>query len=254
MELFPVTIDFIEIVSTLSVTFFAGLVTSFLPCTFPVLVGYVGLLTGDKDSSNMFNALLKAWLFFLGFSFTFALFGAAAGLFGQFSETAILVNNLKPLVTLIGGIFFIFIGFITLQLIPLPGPLRRIYTFSLPEKERLVGSPIGAAISGVVFAAAWTPCIGPVLGGVLFLSATSGSALIGAGLTFVFSLGILIILSIIAILYSVSAKKLEKMSKFIPGMRIFGGILFIVLGILFITGDIGFFGNFTPPEFAERFI
>ena len=254
MELFPVTIDFITIISTLSASFLAGLVTSFLPCTFPLLIGYVALLTGDKDSSNLFHSLSKVFFFFLGFAITFTFFGAVAGLFGQFSETAILVNNFRPILTLVGGIFFIFIGVIILQLVPLPGSLHRIYTFSLPKKERIVGSKWGAIFTGVVFAAAWSPCIGPVLGGILFLSATSGSALIGALLTLVFSVGMVVTITIISVLYSVSASKLEGMSKFIPAMRIFGGVLFIVMGILFITGNFVFFADYSIPEFAEPFI
>ena len=216
-------------------TIVAGFVAVFLPCNFPMLVGYIALLVGDEKSGNTLHVLRKTFWFFVGFAVTYAIFGSAAGLFGQFSKTTLLFNQLKPLIVTAGGLFFIIIGLILLRFLPLPAKLQKLRSIPLP-KSISVYSWWGAVLAGVIFATAWSPCIGPVLGGILLLAAASGSVLSGAFLLLLFAFSMMIPLAFVAVVYSQAARRVAFMEKFIPFMRVAGGIAFILLGLSFFLG------------------
>lgn len=236
-----------------AVTVLAGIITVFLPCTYPIVLGYIALIIGDEDSNNIPYVLTTAAWFFIGFAVTYAVFGGIAGLFGHFSQTALLLNDAKPILMTVGAIFFIIIGLILLRAVPLPEKLLRNKSFPIP-KLTPVHSWWGVTLIGVIFAAGWSPCIGPVLGGILTLAATSGSVLSGMSLLLLFATGMMIPLTVIALIYTQAAERLKKVDKFLPTMRVIGGLLFIALGVLFLIGDLSFFSTIGPPEFFEKFL
>ncbi len=236
-----------------SVTILAGIITVFLPCTYPMVLGYIALIIGDEDSNNIPYTLTTTSWFFSGFATTYALFGGVAGLFGQFSRTVALFNQAKPILVIIGAIFFIMVGLVLLRAVPLPERLLGNKSFPIP-KMLPVHSWWGIFLIGAIFAAGWSPCIGPVLGGVLTLAASSGSALTGMLLLFAFALGIMLPLTILALLYTKAAERLQEIPKFLPTMRVIGGLLFIALGIFFLVGDLSFFSAVGPPEFLQKFL
>ena len=225
----------LEILTSTWTILLAGIVTAFLPCTYPVILGNIAYLTSSGENRKLINALRITFFFFLGFTATYILFGSVAGLFGQFSNTTLIVNNFKPILLTIGGIFFLLIGLIMLSIVPLPKKLKRIVSFSFP-KWLDVNAWYTPSFVGVIFATGWSPCIGPILGGVLVLAATTGNFITGALYLAVFSVGIFIPLTIFTILYSLSTNKLKKLEKLIPIMRSLGGILFILLGVVFLSG------------------
>ena len=218
-----------------------------------MILGYIALIIGDEDSNNIPYTLTTTSWFFAGFATTYAIFGGIAGVFGQFSQTTLLFNEVKPTLVLIGAIFFIIVGLILLRAVPLPERLLNNKSFPIP-KALSVHSWWGTVLIGAIFAAGWSPCVGPVLGGVLTLAASSGSTAAGMLLLFAFSLGIMLPLTILAVLYTKAAEHLEKVPKFLPSMRIIGGVLFIVLGVFFLVGDLSFFSKVGPPEFLQRFL
>ena len=234
-------------------TILAGIITVFLPCTYPMVLGYIALIIGDEDSGNIPYTLTTTHWFFIGFALTYAIFGGIAGLFGQFSQTAMLFNEARPILIIAGAIFFIIVGLVLLRAVPLPEKLLSNKSFPIP-KVLPVHSWWGVTLIGAIFAAGWSPCIGPVLGGVLTLAASSGSVLTGILLLFAFAVGIMIPLTILAILYTKAAERLEAIPRFLPAMRIIGGLLFIALGIFFLIGDLSFFSTIGPPEFLKKFL
>ena len=236
-----------------AVTVFAGIITVFLPCTYPMVLGYIALIIGDEDSDNIPYTLTTTAWFFIGFATTYAVFGGIAGLFGQFSQTVALFNGIKPTMVIIGAVFFIIVGLILLRAVPLPERLLNNKSFPIPEGLS-VHSRWGTALIGAIFAAGWSPCIGPILGGVLTLAASSGSTMTGILLLFAFALGIMLPLTILALIYTKAAERLQKIPKFLPSMRIIGGLLFIALGIFFLVGDLSFFSKIGPPEFLQKFL
>ena len=231
----------------------AGVVTAFLPCTYPMLVGYIALMLGDTEHGNTRRALKTTAWFAGGFAFAYMIIGSIAGLFGQFSQTTLLFNSSKPILLTIGAVFFIVIGLIMLQAIPLPDKLKRIRSIPLP-KGLSVHSWWGSFVIGVIFAVGWSPCIGPVLGGILILAGSSGSIVSGALLLLAFAVGLALPLMVIAVLYSQAVGSVRRLEKYIPIMRVIGGILFIILGISFIIGDFSFLNVAGPPAFLEQYI
>ena len=238
---------------SLAVTILAGMITVFLPCTYPMLLGYLALIIGDEDSKNIPYVLTTTQWFFVGFAITYAILGGIAGLFGQFSRTVLLFNSIKPIVVIIGAIFFILVGLVLLRAVPLPEKLLGNKSFPIP-KLLPVHSWWGVTLIGVIFAVGWSPCIGPVLGGVLVLAASSGSTLSGMLLLLVFAFGMMIPLTIIAFFYAKAAERLKKINAFLPTMRVIGALLFILLGVFFLIGDLSFFGKIGLPEFLQKFL
>lgn len=236
-----------------AVALLAGVVTVFLPCTYPMLLGYIALIIGDEDSNNLSYVLTTTQWFFTGFAVTYTVLGGVAGLFGQFSRTALLVSGLKPIAVVVGAIFFILVGLILLRAVPLPEKLLGNKSFPIPQLLP-VHSWWGITVIGAIFAAGWSPCVGPVLGSILVLAATSGSVISGMLLLFVFAVGIMVPLTIIALIYTRAAERLKKVDQFLPTMRVIGGSLFILLGIFFLIGDLSFFNSIGPPEFLEKFL
>ena len=236
-----------------AVTIFAGIITVFLPCTYPMVLGYIALIIGDEDSNNIPYTLTTTTWFFIGFAITYAIFGGVAGLFGQFSKTTMLFNEIKPIVIIVGAIFFIIVGLVLLRAVPLPERLLNNKSFPIP-KALSVHSWWGIVLIGAIFAAGWSPCIGPVLGGVLTLAASSGSTITGMLLLSAFALGIMLPLTILALIYTKAAERLQDIPKFLPSMRIIGGLLFIALGVFFLIGDLSVFSKIGPPEFLQKFL
>lgn len=235
------------------ITLLAGIVTVFLPCTYPMVLGYIATIIGDEDSNNIPYTLTTTAWFFAGFASTYAILGGIAGLFGQFSQTVQVINSAKPIFITAGAIFFIIIGLILLRAVPLPEKLLGNKSFPIP-KLLPVHAWWGIALIGVIFAAGWSPCIGPVLGGILALAATSGSATTGMLFLIVYAIGIMIPLTIVALIYTQAAERLKKIGAFMPVMRVVGGLLFIALGILFLMQDMWIFNMVEPPEFFSKFL
>ncbi len=218
-----------------------------------MVLGYIALIIGDEDSNNIPYTLTTTTWFFIGFAITYAIFGGVAGLFGQFSETTALFNEIKPIVIIVGAIFFIIVGLVLLRAVPLPERLLNNKSFPIP-KALSVHSWWGIVLIGAIFAAGWSPCIGPVLGGVLTLAASSGSTITGMLLLSAFALGIMLPLTILALIYTKAAERLQDIPKFLPSMRIIGGLLFIALGVFFLIGDLSVFSKIGPPEFLQKFL
>ena len=237
----------------LATAMLAGIITVFLPCTYPMVLGYIALIIGDEDSNNIPYALTTAGWFFIGFAVTYAIFGGMAGLFGQFSKTTLLFNEIRPILILAGAVFFIVVGLILLRAVPLPEKLMKNKSFRIP-KLLPVHSWLGITLIGAIFAAGWSPCIGPVLGGILTLAASSGSVVSGMLLLVVFAVGIMLPLTILTVVYTQAAERLKKVEKFLPTMRIIGGCMFIMLGVFFLIGDLSFFSKIGPPAVLNRFV
>ena len=245
-------LSFISFVG-LAVALLAGIVTVFLPCTYPMILGYIALIIGDEDSDNIPYVITTTQWFFIGFAVTYALLGGIAGLFGQFSQTTLLFNQIKPMLIPVGAVFFIIVGLVLFRAVPLPEKLLGTKSFPIP-KLLPVHSWWGVTLIGAVFALGWSPCIGPVLGGILTLAATSGSVVSGMLLLFVYALGIMIPLTVLALIYAKTAERLQAIPAFLPVARTIAGSLFIALGLFFLFGDVSFFGKMDLPGFLQRFL
>ena len=168
----------------LIVAFGAGLISFLSPCVLPLIPGYISYISGnslneliEKKNVNLFPIIL----FTVGFSIVFIIFGAASTYLGQ-----VLLQNSYELRIVSGLIIILFslqiIGIINLKFLNYE---KRIQT----NTNTNFYSPI---LIGMAFAFGWTPCIGPILGSILVLSATEESINKGILLLISYSLGLAI--------------------------------------------------------------
>lgn len=225
-----------------STVFIAGFLSFFAPCTFPLLPVYVGMLIDDSDSKKFISiagkkiALLpigKTLLFVGGLSTTFVILGFGAGALGG------LIN---------GKLFITISGFIVVLL-----GLHQIGIFRLKflEKYKVLrikrsrkNDLFGSYLLGLTFSFGWTPCVGPVLGAVIVISAGGGQAIYGALLMMVYSIGLMIPFLAMALLSNVLIGKFESMEKHLGTIKVLGGVLIVIMGILLMTQNLNIFTAF----------
>lgn len=215
--------------------FSAGLVSFFAPCVIPLLPAYIAYVTGVsledlklRGYGPYIKKILASSLFYiLGFSLVFALLGTAAGGLG------VSLRRYDALIQRVGGLVILLFGleFAGILKIPL---LAREFKLKLPPWTNRLGS-FRAFFVGLVFATAWTPCVGAVLGSILTLAAVTETALGGAVLLFVYSLGISLPFLIASLALASLPKYLKAFTKHLGTISKTAGIFLAVLGLLLLT-------------------
>jgi cytochrome c-type biogenesis protein len=240
----------------LAVAFAAGLLSFLSPCVLPLIPSYVTFITGmsldDLTESNRVRAdrnrtvLVHGVLFVLGFTLVFVALGASATFLGSLFLYA------SRWVSRVGGVLLIVFGLYLLGLLRIPGAARE-WRVHLGDKP--VGY-VGTVLVGVTFGAGWTPCIGPVLGGILTLAATSGSLGSGMGLLLVYSLGLAIPFLAAALLLDRFLGGMKHFRRWLPWVSRVSGVLLLVLGVLLLTGSFttlsGILQRWTPEFLVNK--
>ncbi|MEX2436823.1 MAG: cytochrome c biogenesis protein CcdA [Candidatus Paceibacterota bacterium] len=220
--------------------FFAGLLTFLAPCTLPIVPAYLGFISGVdqdalKDPATAKAARRKIFLnglfFIAGFSLIFILFGVLVGFLG----TALAPYRIW--LSRIGGVLVILFGLFMLGFFDLP-LFRNDKRISVP-KWLTLGRSSSSFFIGGTFALGWTPCVGPILGSILLLAGTSGTALQGGLMLAIFSFGLAIPFLIIAFTFSKATFYIERISKYLKWVSIIGGVFLILIGLLLVTDNFG---------------
>lgn len=204
------------------VAFLGGLVSFFAPCVLPLVPAYIGYIAGVKS-----KVILSSLLYIAGFSVVFMLFGLVAGGVGIF------LRRYTFLFQRVGGMVIVLLGldFAGILRIPFLAKERRL---SLPGWAENWGY-FRSFLVGVIFAAAWTPCVGAVLGSILSLAAITETALTGAFLLFVYSLGISLPFLAVSLTLSLTSKFVPVFSRFSGVVSVVSGLLLAALGLLLAT-------------------
>jgi cytochrome c-type biogenesis protein len=227
---------------TQAVALFGAGVASFLaPCLVPLLPAYLGIIAGEAvEARDPARAVPATLLFILGFSLVFAGLGAAAGLLGS------ALTDVQNGVQRVGGVVVAIFGLALLGVIR--GPLareRRLVT----SVSRMTG-PLRPLVVGVAFGAAWSPCVGPLLGAALTVAANSGDAGRGAVLLFAYALGIGVPFLVASLGLASSPRLAERLRRVGPRVERLAGGLLVVLGVLLATGAYAhltsYLARFTP--------
>ncbi len=169
----------------IGISFAAGILSFLSPCVLPLVPGYISLISGvsidslKEGTSNRRAVILNSLAFNAGLSVIFLVLGTTAGLVG-----AAITNN--PWVRIIGGLVIIAFGLQLIGLLKIGALYKDTRRFSDNKPRGMVGS----AALGMAFAAGWTPCIGPILGGIIGLAATSGGWRSGLVLSAFYSAGV----------------------------------------------------------------
>jgi cytochrome c-type biogenesis protein len=218
----------LRVTPSFAIAFVAGLLSFLSPCVLPLIPSYVGFLTGltlEELEVRRGTALVHALWFVAGFAGVFVALGATASAFG-----ALLLRS-QVWIGRIGGVVLILFGLYLL------GVLRP--AFLLRERRvQLARKPlglVGSAFVGVSFGAAWTPCIGPILGAILTLAAAQASVTRGAALLAVYSLGLALPFLVTAVALDRVVVWFERFRPYIVWVERLAGVLLILLGLLLVT-------------------
>ncbi|WP_105617539.1 cytochrome c biogenesis CcdA family protein [Vallitalea okinawensis] len=222
----------------ISTVFIAGLLSFFSPCILPLLpvyISYFGGEDGEKEIKGIRigkllinpRVVLRTMIFVGGLSTSFVILGFGAGALGAFLNSRIFFVVSGSVVILLGmhqtGLFKLHF-------------LEREKKLDLKRSKR--SDLLGTYLLGFTFSFGWTPCIGPVLGAVLGLSAIEGQAVYGAWLMFVYALGLMIPFLVISIFSDLLLRHVRKLNKHMGKIRIVGGIIIIFMGILLMTDSL----------------
>ena len=237
---------------TVVLAFGAGVLTFLSPCVLPLVPVYLSYLTGStiggEESPKRITVFIHALCFGLGFSLVFVLlFGLSVGYLGRF------LARFTPILVKIGGLLLIVFGLHTTGLIQIP--------FLLVERRMEVSldsSPtyLRSILVGMIFAAGWIPCVGPLLGAILTLALDAQSVWQAVFFLSVYSMGLGIPFLLVALLLTTATGWLRQLNRHLNIVSIVSGVFLIIVGLLLLTDTFqilnSFFLRFTPAWLLER--
>jgi cytochrome c-type biogenesis protein len=217
--------------------FIAGLFSFLSPCVLPLVPGYISIISGssldqlkaqEKDSSLFRTVLMNSVLFILGFSITFIALGASATWIGQ-----ILVSKMR-LLGQIAGLVLIVFGIHLTGLVKI-NALYKDKRFHNVQKPRGL---LGALVLGLAFAFGWTPCIGPILAGILTIASTKQTVTEGMFLLAIYSAGLGIPFLLTSLALNQFLAFYGRFKKHFHAVEVISGALVIAVGLLILTGSL----------------
>lgn len=217
--------------------FFQGLLSFFSPCVLPLVPLYVGYLAGgaksvDNDGTIRYprkRVLVNTLFFVLGVSFAFFLLGLGVTALGSF------FSDNKLILARISGIIMIFFGLYQFGVFGRSKKLSEERRFFLNLDKWTMG-PIPALLLGFTFSFAWTPCVGPTLGGVLLMAGSSGKAAAGFLLIGVYTLGFILPFLAVGLFTGSVLNFFKKYQNIVKYTVKIGAALLILMGVMTLTG------------------
>jgi cytochrome c-type biogenesis protein len=230
--------ELVENVTVLA-AFTAGVISFVSPCVLPLIPGYLSFISGvsveemksgDKKSDALRKVSTNTLLFVLGFSVVFIALGASATFVGEFLLSKLsLFNKIAGVIIIVLGLHIM--GVFRIRFLNYE---KRFHTKSKPL------SPLGSFMVGLAFAFGWTPCIGPILGGILLLASNQDTVGKGIVLLTSYSLGLGIPFFITAVSFNTFLGVFGWVKKHFRAIEIMSGLLLVVIGILIFMGSFGY--------------
>tara|TARA_B110000091_G_scaffold50353_1_gene55531 strand:+ start:163 stop:894 length:732 start_codon:yes stop_codon:yes gene_type:complete len=229
---------------TIIVALFAGLASFIAPCILPMIPAFLAYISGttlseikNEEKSNVqinkINIIANTIFFVLGFSIVFSTLGVLIN-----SVLLENVNQFTDSLNIVAGSIIIIFG-IFLILSTKINSLNKEKKFHI---KNFKSSYPMSFVFGLAFAVGWTPCVGPILGTILTLAATTPS--ISFSLLLAYSTGLGIPFILMGIFYSKSTKIISSMTKHLKYYNIVLGGFIILLGILIFTNQLAYIANF----------
>src|SRR5215217_1227500 len=216
----------------ITISFAAGILSFLSPCVLPLVPGYISLMSGvsidnlKEGVSSRRAVIINSLAFNAGLSVIFLVLGTTAGLVG-----AAITSN--PWVRIIGGLVIIAFGLQLIGLLKI-GALYKDTRFFSNDKPRGV---LGSAALGMAFAAGWTPCIGPILGGIIGLAATSGGWRSGLVLSAFYSAGLAVPFLLTGLGINQFLSFYKNFRRHLHKVEVVSGVVLILVGLLVMSGQ-----------------
>lgn len=260
----------------LLVAFAAGVISFASPCCLPLVPAYLGYMVGATGAADRRRSLFHGLAFVSGFTVVFVAFWASLGVIGY-----VLADNARWL-QVAGGVVLVVMGLqvagvINLRALwrdtrPLPAMSGMATagtgttmatagtgtggTMALGGPGAGAGLPAGvdgapgygrSALFGVAFAAGWSPCIGPILGGIIGLASATASVAVGTTLLLAYAAGLAVPFLAVAMGATWVATRLGWVSRHHHAVSLVSGALLVVLGVLMITNLLARLAAFSTP-------
>ncbi|HEX8939361.1 MAG TPA: cytochrome c biogenesis protein CcdA [Candidatus Limnocylindrales bacterium] len=238
----------------LAVAFLGGIVSFASPCCLPLVPAYVSYMVGTTAEADRRRTFLHGLAFVAGFSAVFVAFWASIGLVGY-----LLAGNVR-IIRQAGGALLIFLGLHTAGVIDVPALWRDLRPlpafagagggFGAPggSGQTAAQSGYGRSLAfGSLFAAGWSPCIGPILGAIIGLASASESVGQGTLLLVAYSAGLAVPFLAVALGATAVSRRLTWVSRHHHAVSVVTGALLVAIGGLMVTNLLGRLATFTSP-------
>ena len=225
----------------LATAFAAGVVSFLSPCVLPLVPAYVSYVGGESlhgartrpDAQARISAVTLSMFFVAGFSAVFIALGASASALGR------LLLQYRYEANIVGGVIVIVFGLVMLVL---AHRLPWFYRDVRFHPRLRGGRPAAALVLGLAFGFGWTPCIGPVLGAILTVSAAQSAVSGGVALLSAYSLGLGVPFLLTAVFAGAAVGRLKALRRIGRGLQIAAGAIMIAMGLAMVTGRLTAFG------------
>src|SRR6476659_10085274 len=214
------------------ISFAAGILSFLSPCVLPLVPGYISLISGvsidrlKEGASSKRAVILNSLAFNAGLSVIFLILGTTAGLVG-----AAITSN--PWLRIIGGLVIIVFGLQLIGILKIATLYKDTRFFSQDKPRGILGS----VTLGMAFAAGWTPCIGPILGGIIGLAATSGGWKSGLLLAAFYSAGLSVPFLVTGLGINQFLGFYSRFRQHLHKVEVVSGVVLILVGLLVMSGQ-----------------
>ncbi len=243
----------------LAIAFTGGVVSFASPCCLPLVPAYISYMVGatGEGTAGRRAAFLHGLAFVLGFSLVFVAFYAAIGAIGYVLD--------RRTMNMAGGAILVFLGLQVAGVINVRALWRD--TRVMPAMAGglvMAGGSGGSAVAtlaggngrpgygrslafGTLFAAGWSPCIGPILGGILGLATATASVLQGTVLLVAYAAGLAVPFLAVALGASWVSRRLSWVGRHNHAVSAVTGLLLVTVGVLMLTNTLGRLATLGSP-------
>jgi cytochrome c-type biogenesis protein len=237
---------------TLLAAFGAGLLSFISPCVLPLIPGYLSYVSGlsldelrgtatsralPMPGSGRGRVVVASLAFILGFSLVFIALGATASAAGQF-----LLERL-PILSRVAGVVIILFGLHTMGVLR----IEWLYQTKQVQTNRKPAGPFGAMLVGAAFAFGWTPCLGPILAGILAVGASRDTVGDAVQLLATYSLGLGVPFLLTGLAINRFFGAMAKIRRHYHAIELVSGALLVVIGLLIFTNRFTVIAQWLSP-------
>jgi len=236
---------------TLLAAFGAGLLSFISPCVLPLVPGYLSYVSGlsldelrgtsaratTVPSAARGRVVVASLAFILGFSLVFVALGATASAAGQF-----LIERL-PILSRLAGVVIIIFGLHTMGVLR----IEWLYQTKQMQTRRKPAGPIGAILVGAAFAFGWTPCLGPILAGILAVGASRETVGDAVQLLATYSLGLGVPFLVTGLAINKFFGAMARIRRHYHAIELVSGALLVIIGLLIFTNRFTVIAQWLSP-------